>query len=235
MKSKTDKEPTITSMPIYSQLLFEEGIKYLCSCLKNEKLSDEKIIAINSAVVFLSVAIIEASFNERMRIISICSEGKLSSMLEILNEQTENLPLEKKWNIIAALFQGNKWDSSKEPFQSFGIIKTLRNELVHYKAKFLSPEDVPKKRLKNLHDILNIKNKSNPAQYPQYIVGQCGESGSDSEIALETSWMHSLLSSKDLAYWVQDKTENLTKSINDCLVNDKILFALNDILQDGRL
>ena len=102
----------------------------------------------------------------------------------------------EKFNLICAQLNEKLWDSSTEPFQSFEIIQTLRNEVVHNKGKFDSRGKIPKK-LKNLIHQLEIK------------------------IEEDDLWIQVILESKTLSQWILNSTKQI-----DNIMRDRILKNL---------
>jgi len=80
--------------------------------------------------------------------------------------------------------KGTIWDNSKEPFQSFTLITSLRNELVHYKGELLPKDTPPIKRIKGLMDHLGVESKAS------FIENDC------------SVWVCDLLNSRDIGPWV---------------------------------
>lgn len=113
----------------------------------------------------------------------------------ILPESYQKLSLSEKWNFIAANENGTLWDNSIEPFQSFELINSLRNELVHYKGKMLPKGEAPNRKIKGLLDRFGVKTNSS------FQEDDC------------SGWVRALLENKMLGLWVADRIEDFSDQI----------------------
>ena len=91
------------------------------------------------------------------------------------------------------------WDNSKEPFQSFNIIQTIRNEIIHYKGDFKETGKLPIKKLKPLFDILRLNSAS------------------------EKSWPRELFRCREFGTWVYDKVEQMNSLITERIGKNLLL------------
>ena len=141
----------------------------------------------------------EAKINEEISIGVICfdeteAEGKSWRMIQDLQKK---LTVQEKWDLVAAKHCSLFWDKGIEPFQSFEVISSLRNELVHYKGSFLPRDETPNKKITGLMNELGVSSKTT------WIEDDC------------SSWVSDLLSSKKLASWVFSKIKRFSDSYHE--------------------
>lgn len=162
------------------------------------KTDDLQLIRIyNTSCIFFSIASLEGRLNEFISIqILIDIEKQVDELVNIRNKEKQ-LSFEDKWNLVNEIFNYRSWDNSKEPFQSFNILRSLRNELVHYKGDVLGKNVPPTKKIKGLLTALNIESKSD------FLEDDC------------STWIDDLLKSKELALWIKKITINLNCEIGN--------------------
>lgn len=132
--------------------------------------------------VLAAGSFVEAKLNETSAtVINLGSSDAPFEFWQILHEKRKALSYIDKWNLIASLHSGQLWDLSKEPFQAYDLVASLRNELVHYKGEFGDGANFPVKKLNSLRQKLKL--------------------GSDSSIG--DSWVNEVLCSKLLAPWIE--------------------------------
>lgn len=129
----------------------------------------------------------------------LCFMDEPQSFWHSLSPLTKKLKLSEKWNLIAAQEKGVFGDNSKEPFQSYEIITSLRNELVHYKGTFLSKDETPTRKIKGLMDKFGVKSEST------FVEDDC------------SSWVGDLLICRELGLRVAETTEKFFENISDLL------------------
>lgn len=154
----------------------------------------------NTACIIFAVSAIEAKVNEWVSIAQICFINKPKSFWHVLTPMMKTLKLDEKWNLIASYRNATLWDSGRDPFQSYELISSLRNELVHYKGQLLTKDTPPNKKIKGLMDMLGVKSKSS------FIEDDC------------SAWVYDLLNSRELGRWVAKKISyfdcNLMRLLN---------------------
>jgi hypothetical protein len=111
----------------------------------------------------------------------------------VFHNLRKNLGVKEKWDLIASVSNGKLWDSSCEPFQSYDLIFSLRNELVHYKGEYATVSEPP---VKKINDLLQRFNVSGFA-----IVGL--------DIPIDPGWISRLLSSSELGSWISTTVDEL--------------------------
>jgi len=153
--------------------------------------TDKEVRAYNTACVFFATSTIEAKINEWISIAQICFKDEPNSFWHALAPLVKKLRIEEKWNLIATHQNGTLWDNDKEPFQSFNLIVSLRNELVHYKGQFLPKNTPPIKKIKGLMNLLGVESRAS------FIEDDC------------SAWVYDLLNSRGLGRWVASKTQKL--------------------------
>ena len=185
-------------MTPYSAFLLE-GIDYLCT--QSKKSPSNKIIILNSSIVFMGIAAVEAKFNERISTLELgFSISPFSNAINTIRMETASLALKQRWNIFSSMLKGKRWEPKLEPYQSFTIINSLRNELVHYKAQFLSVDQVPINRLKHLYQTFKIKPQGNI------------------NVEEAETWVHSLMGSRLMGSWAKKKIQSLVNHIETSLI-----------------
>ena len=145
---------------------------------------------LNTAALLFAAATIEAVLNEQISLRSeMGSDVHLSHLpcefFEALAHAQKTISLKDKWNLFTSVRGGRTWDSGSEPFQTYDLLISLRNELVHYKAEFLADRRAPVNKLQPLVDRLGIKPP--PPDDEKYY----------------SHWLQTLLGSADLGAWVR--------------------------------
>lgn len=150
--------------------------------------TNEEARVYNTACLFFATSTIEAKINEWISIAKVCFKDEPKSFWHALAPLVKSLKIDEKWNLIATHENGTLWDNGKEPFQSFNLIVSLRNELVHYKGEFLPKDNPPIKKIKGLMEFLGVESKAS------FIEDDC------------SAWVHDLLNSRDIGPWIASKT-----------------------------
>ncbi len=155
-----------------------------------EKTKDpQERIYFNTSTVFYAGSYLECLLNEIICTVSNSdSEGVIPSVefWKVLENQKKSLGFKEKWDLICSVDGGTQWDPAIEPFQSYDVITTLRNELVHYKGNYLGKDEIPYKRIKNL--LQKFKGEKDP----------------HFEALDVSSWVHELLTAKEIGKWICD-------------------------------
>lgn len=178
------------AMKMVSKDLIEGCKKF--SILANESASKKDIKIFNISCIMFAVSAVEAKLNESISIIDICYSDETDKVWKPLIPLIINkLCIEEKWDFVSDFDKKRKWDASAEPFQSFLIIRSLRNELVHYKGNFLGKDEVPVVKLKSLMELFKIKSSA------IFIEDDC------------STWIEDLLITPTLGCWVYKKLNEL--------------------------
>jgi enolase-phosphatase E1 len=108
-----------------------------------------------------------------------------------------------KWNLISSVHNGIQWDSSKEPFQNYDMILSLRNELVHYKGEFGDGKRPPTNKLRGLLSKLNpnAQQKKNLSHW--------------------NFWVDDFLNSRHLASWIESVITEFDMKIEHMLTGNE--------------
>jgi hypothetical protein len=157
--------------------------------------TDEEARVYNTACLFFATSTIEAKINEWISIAQVCFKDEPKSFWQALAPLVKSLKNDEKWNLIATHENGTLWDNGKEPFQSFSLIVSLRNELVHYKGELLPKDTPPIKKIKGLMDFLGVQSKAS------FIEDDC------------SAWVYDLLNSRYLGPWVASKTSEFESQL----------------------
>lgn len=144
---------------------------------------------LNTAAIIFAAATIEAVLNEQISLRSELGIDEHPSQLpheffEALGNAQKTISLKDKWNLFTSVRGGQKWDSGVEPFQSYDLLISLRNELVHFKAEFLADQQAPLNKLQPLVDRLGLRPPLDEEKHHGY-------------------WLKTLLVSKHLGAWVR--------------------------------
>ena len=146
----------------------------------------QEIRAFAASSIINASSFLEALLNESVALAQICFEENTDQrkFLDEFKRKERSLPVSKKWDELAKIFGGSPWDPSKEPFQSFEIISSLRNELVHYKGSFHARDEAPVKKIKGLMTRFGVRSKAS------WVEDDC------------SSWVADLLVERKLLDWV---------------------------------
>lgn len=211
MGSEVSEGNTCSGKPIKAAMIsfsadFLHGCKKFADFASSS--TDERDIRVfNSSSVINAACFLEAKINEEISIGVLChgfeEDSPESKEWATIQSLQKKLTVQEKWNLVALRTNGVLWDNGREPFQSFEIILSLRNELVHFKGEFLGKDEAPNKKISGLMERLGVSSSAT------WIEDDC------------SSWIADLLKSKDLAAWVNKSILNFEKSYYD-LRNPKI-------------
>ena len=156
----------------------------------------------NTSCLMFAGSVIDARVNEWVAIAKEIEDGPqpIAFWTEVAELQ-KTLSLERKWNLIASVHGGRLWNSGEEPFQSYGLIVSLRNELVHFKGEFLGKDDAPSSKIRGLMGQFKIESEAT------FIEGDV------------SSWVRDLLEQKGLASWVASKVRSFYDEAIQLLLN----------------
>lgn len=101
-----------------------------------------------SAVVILLTACLEAYVNEYLALMRQMESQKWGEPIAKL----DRADLKTKWYEAPLIFGNATFAKGAEPFQSFRLLVSLRNELVHYDPRFRTPSEFPSKAVRTLKD-----------------------------------------------------------------------------------
>ena len=186
-------KPIRAAMYMFSADLIS-GCKMFAEMAKKAK-AVNKVRYNNTACIFFATSSIEAKINEWVSIAQACYEDEPKSFCHSLAPLVKKLKLSEKWDLIASNGNGTLWDNGKEPFQSYEVISSLRNELVHYKGQLLTKNEAPNRKIKGLMDKFGIKSQST------FIEDDC------------SGWVSDLLNCRELGDWVATMTEDFFNNI----------------------
>lgn len=194
-----ESDATCAGKPIRAAM-YPFSVDFLAGCEKFLELAGgsnnpQEIRVFNSSCVVNAACFLEAKINEEVATARICfDEGSPERRAwDHIKENERRLSVQEKWGLISAQTGGVAWDSGREPFQSFEIIASLRNELIHFKGELFGRDETPAKKISGLMQRLGIRSEST------WIEDDC------------SSWVTDLLSEKCLTEWVVEKI----KAFND--------------------
>jgi hypothetical protein len=190
--SSTPKSPSQEDMRAMYPLSFDLlGGSYFFADAANAETDDKRRRYYNTSCIVFAAATIEAVLNEQLSLRNVF--GSDNEMRHIPKEYfaalanaQKAISLRDKWNLFVTVRGGRPWDSSQEPFQSYDLIITIRNELLHYKAEFLAHMEAPIRKLQPLIE------RFCPTQNLTTM----------DEV---TVWLNCLLESRELGSWVKEK------------------------------
>lgn len=152
------------------------------------------------SAILMAASFVEARLNE---LSAQMVDGKPiapAAFWRVIHERRKDIKFKDKWNLVASVSGGCEWDASREPFHSYDLIVTLRNELVHYKGEYGDGEDPPAKAIRSL---IARFNDGDVMAEPFDILGE--------------HWIVRLLSAPGLAGWVADTVDEFDKRFDHLL------------------
>lgn len=186
-------EDTCADRPIRTAM-HPFSVEFLAGCRKFSELAQEtddgqEVMIYGTSCIVNAACFLEAKLNEEVTIARICfDEGSDERKPWDKVKESERLnSVLQKWNLVAALTGGCRWNSGEDPFQSFETISSLRNELVHFKGDLLGKDEAPSRRIAGLMRQLGVKTEAT------WIEDDC------------SSWVTDLLSEKSTIRWVSEK------------------------------
>jgi hypothetical protein len=105
-----------------------------------------QFIKYTSGVVILLHSCLEAYLNEFLATMRQMDSQRWAAAISPL----DRADLKRKWLQAPLIFGTHTFEKNAEPFQSFHLLVSLRNELVHYDPRFRTPEEFPSKKIKAL-------------------------------------------------------------------------------------
>jgi hypothetical protein len=105
-----------------------------------------KETAVPLTAVILCHTSLEAYVNEFLAIRKSAGGGKWEAAISELQRAN----FHEKWALAAIILGEKSFEKSAEPYQSFSLLCTLRNALIHYDPQFLPITEFPTKRLGSL-------------------------------------------------------------------------------------
>ena len=173
-----------------------------CQRLSLKAFNDGEIALfyINLAIYIFGYSCIEVTCNELVSLYEVEKNLKIpSDYLLTLKKIEQKLTIRDKFNLLVGLLNQEVWDNSKEPFQSFNIIQTIRNEIIHYKGDFDETGKLPIKKLMPLFTILGLNS------------------------APERSWPRELFNCREFGIWVYDKVQQMNNLITERIYKNLFL------------
>jgi hypothetical protein len=172
----------------------------------------------NMSCVFLGGSYVEARLNElTANVTAVAGEPPTPlPFWQVLHGRRRDLGFKDKWDLIASVSKGQQWDASKEPFQSYDDIVSLRNELVHYKADY---GDMSEPTVARMRGLLR-RFKGAGFGYP------------------DASWVTVLLTADELGEWVSKTVDSFDMTFDHLLSGkemtdmDRTMYALRNASQD---
>jgi len=165
----------------------------------------------NVSCLIVAPSIIEALLNEFISYHCVIDQNMVNVKdFFAAMKGTEKLRIEERWNLLAAFFKGQSWDDGKEPFQSYQLIKTFRNEIVHYKGDWVPIGEAPFSKMK------------------QFISRFVKEEPNSS---LPFSYYSLVLKNKDLGGFIFERTKNFYDNVGKLINAEHYEFFQSLYLQ----
>lgn len=188
------------------------------------KETDDNTMAfsMNIACALLGGSFLEACLNELIAEMAFSpGRGRKPSrkFWVVLFDEQKSMPMQQKWDLIASInSRGKRWDRAVEPFQSYELLLTLRNELAHYKGNVTSTSEPPVRKLKALMN----RFKGKPDQMMKML-----------RVA---SWIDELLSAPELGTWISSVVQNFEENVHLYLFgrNPRVVRVKNPRKSRGR-
>ncbi|GGK54543.1 hypothetical protein [Amphritea balenae] len=205
MESDISEENTCAGKPIKAAMIPFSG-DFLHGCKKFAELArssenEQDIRIFNSSSIINAACFLEARINEEISIGVLCygfeEDSPESKEWSTIQNLQKKLTVQEKWDLVSLRTNGALWDKGREPFQSFEIISSLRNELVHFKGEFLGKDEAPNKKIAGLMKSFGVSSSAT------WIEDDC------------SSWVSDLLNSKELSVWVKNSISNFEQSYYD--------------------
>lgn len=175
---------------------FSEDLVWSCrhhARIAETALNSYEVYVANMACIFSAASFLEARLNELTAQCAgpLANPRRLSKELwQTIHDMRKSLSHVQKWDLIASGAGGTVWSNDREPFQSYDLLVSLRNEMVHYKGEFGDDIDPPIKKIRSLQKRLNIPLEALRKEAPN------------------TSWFASLLYSPRLGRWSSDLVDD---------------------------
>lgn len=200
-------------MPRLSKLLTTGACLYLFShdlvwgCrhyarVAKEAQSDFEVSLANTSSVLMAASVLEAKLNELSAQVTALSPEEPRAPLafwKVLHDVRKDMKFKDKWNLIASVSGGEVWDASREPFQSYELITSVRNELVHYKSEYGEGGKPPVRKIEAL--IQRFKGAGFVFTFEP----------------TDASWVSTLLTARELAEWVAEVVEEFDMKFDHLL------------------
>ena len=188
-----------------SLYLFSDDLMWGCRYYakqSREASHDYVVFLSNTSCILLAASMLEAKINELIaNVVGLNSETAKVPLpfWRVLHDSRKELSYKEKWNLIASASNGVLWDLSREPFQSYDLIVSLRNELVHYKGEYGKGAAPPVKKIEGL--LQRFKG-------PGFVFLGAPD---------DTHWVTELLSAKGLAEWVSETVDEFDMKFDHLL------------------
>ena len=143
--------------------------------------------SMNIACALFGGSFLEARLNEEIAQMAHGPGRKIRPSRKfwtVLYEDQRDMATKQKWNLIASTCRGRVWHASVEPFQSYDLVISLRNELAHYKGIVTRNNEPPVKKLTTL--MQRFKGQKDPMMSAFRVA----------------SWVDELLSAPELGAWI---------------------------------
>jgi hypothetical protein len=156
--------------------------------------------SMNIACALLGGSFLEARLNELIAEMAYSAGRRLKPSRKfwvVLFDEQKFMPMQQKWDLIASMNRrGKRWNRAVEPFQSYELLLTLRNELAHYKGSVTSVSEPPVNKLKALMG--RFKGRPDPMMRALRVA----------------SWIDELLSAPELGTWISSVVQEFEKNIH---------------------
>lgn len=172
----------------------------------------------STSAILMAASFVEARLNE-LSAEMVSNDGNPrapAAFWRVVHDRRKDLNFKDKWNLVASVSGGHAWDGAREPFQSYDLIVTLRNELVHYKGEYGDGEAPPVRSIRSL--LAKFNDGDVLAEPFDETLGQ--------------QWVVRLLSATGLTGWIADTVDEFDKHFDHLLTGrefteqDRLLYEL---------
>ncbi|MBK7234004.1 MAG: hypothetical protein IPH93_17495 [Saprospiraceae bacterium] len=158
-------------------------------------------IEANLILVTLIVMKLETTINELIN--SVCEwkpEMFDQNFIDNFVQNEKTMCISEKYNLLANKLNALEWKLDKEPFQTFDVLISIRNEMVHYKGKWIEQNKGPNKKITHLmNNIIKIKSQDNNLKH--------------------THWVNELLGSENLLNWCKNVDLEIDNFLNNNILD----------------
>lgn len=178
--------------------MLDHGCQKFAEKASNEKTFDDiiNLAQKNMAALIFGHTSIEAFINEIITVSEVSPKLTVrKEYFDVLIDLEKKLSIKEKYNLLSSILRAETWDSSREPFQSFEMIQTIRNEVIHHKGRWHDEGEIPIKKLKPLFQKFNLN------------------------IDSDKTWQSELFQCREFGTWIHTHISDLRKEIHKNLLS----------------
>jgi len=176
-----------------SRTFYEVAYEFTLSMSKGEL---SAFIKYPSAVVILLQSCLEAYINEFLAVHRQMDVQKWGAAIS----QLDRISLPEKWFRAPLIFSSKTFDKGAEPYQSFSLLVSLRNHLVHYDPRFRTPLEFPSKKVRSLKAKFTFSYEGRADWTTQVLNLECARWGCQTVKAMVRKF-HEFVGGIDMSSW----------------------------------